>query len=41
MDDSNEAIHGILLGRQLDGRVTVEANDLQGTPTVDGGEWIR
>ena len=22
-------------------RVTVEANDLQGTPTVDGGEWIR
>ncbi len=27
--------------RRLDGRVTVEANDLQGTPTVDGGEWIR
>ena len=23
------------------GRVTVEANDLQGTPTVEGGEWIR
>ncbi len=23
------------------GRVTVEANNLHGTPTVDGGEWIR